>query len=177
MTVCALFPAADPGCAAPAAIDRARLAAANINPATGLANDYLNHFNAAIMLLELLAMVPDCSEDLMAWRPMSYREHFLASRLSHRELAIAAYEAADPTARQALDELAEAMNDMLIAARDAVSMNPSAPVAAAVALEAAARLKLMVARAGAVINGMGENIGDQALPGVSQAAIDALMEC
>jgi hypothetical protein len=29
----------------------ARLRAANINPRTGLATDYLNHFNEAIMLL------------------------------------------------------------------------------------------------------------------------------
>ncbi|MDP3655070.1 MAG: hypothetical protein Q8R67_25705, partial [Rhodoferax sp.] len=34
----------------------ALLRAANINPRTGLATDYLNHFNEAIMLLE---MVPD----------------------------------------------------------------------------------------------------------------------
>ena len=32
-----------------------RLADANINPVTGLATDYLNHFNEAIMLLEMLS--------------------------------------------------------------------------------------------------------------------------
>jgi len=32
----------------------AELLAANINPRTGLATDYLNHFNEAIMLLEMI---------------------------------------------------------------------------------------------------------------------------
>ena len=30
----------------------------NINPATGLATDYLNHFNEAIMLLDMLSKLP-----------------------------------------------------------------------------------------------------------------------
>ena len=81
----------------------ARLADANINPATGLATDYLNHFNEAIMLLEMLSSCPDCLDDFLAWRPMSYREHFEASRFKGRALAIAAYDAADPSLRGCLD--------------------------------------------------------------------------
>jgi hypothetical protein len=53
---------------------------AQINPFTGLATDYLNHFNEAIMLLEMLPRSPDCRNDLLGWRPMSYREHFANSR-------------------------------------------------------------------------------------------------
>ena len=52
---------------------RSRLDGTNINPVTGLATDYLNHFNEAIMLLEMLPVAPDCKEDFLAWRPMSYR--------------------------------------------------------------------------------------------------------
>src|SRR5450830_1066934 len=77
----------------------ARLRAANINPRTGLATDYLNHFNEAIMLLEMLSSCPDCRDDFLGWRPMSYREHFEASRFKGRVLAIAAYDAADPSLR------------------------------------------------------------------------------
>jgi hypothetical protein len=40
-----------------------QLAKANINPTTGLATDYLNHFNEAIMLLDLVATVPECLPD------------------------------------------------------------------------------------------------------------------
>src|SRR5450830_1377187 len=77
----------------------AQLRAANINPRTGLATDYMNHFNEAIMLLEMLSSCPDCRDDFLGWRPMSYREHFEASRFKGRVLAIAAYDAADPSLR------------------------------------------------------------------------------
>src|SRR5277367_3008540 len=80
----------------PEAVARAaRLLAANINPRTGLATDYLNHFNEAIMLLEMIPDMPECSEDFLEWQPLSYSEHFTASNFRARDLAIEAYEAAD----------------------------------------------------------------------------------
>src|SRR6476660_1580585 len=85
-----------------ARIDEARAAelrAANINPRTGLATDYLNHFNEAIMLLEMIPDMPECAEDFLTWHPLSYAEHFWASNLSARDLAIDAYESADATIR------------------------------------------------------------------------------
>ena len=95
----------------------AGLADANINPLTGLATDYLNHFNEAIMLLEMLSSCPDCRDELLAWRPMSYREHFAASRFKGRDMAIAAYDGADPDLRGRLDALAGAMTGVLEATR------------------------------------------------------------
>ena len=44
-----------------------RLEQANINPQTGLATDYLNHFNEVMMLLEMLPDMPDCAEDVLEW--------------------------------------------------------------------------------------------------------------
>ncbi|HMH63198.1 MAG TPA: hypothetical protein VK561_18210, partial [Bradyrhizobium sp.] len=66
----------------------AQLRAANINPRTGLATDYLNHFNEAIMLLEMVPDMPECAEDFLAWQPLSYGEHFTASHFKARDLAI-----------------------------------------------------------------------------------------
>ena len=66
----------------------ARLRAANINPRTGLATDYLNHFNEAIMLLEMIPDMPECAEDFLGWHPLSYGEHFTASNFKARDLAI-----------------------------------------------------------------------------------------
>src|SRR6186997_3167480 len=86
-------------------IDSARLTAANINPNTGLASDYLNHFNEAIMLLDLLPTTPECIVELIGWEPLSYEEHFAASHFKEKDLAIAAYQAAEPAARAQLDEL------------------------------------------------------------------------
>ena len=74
----------------------AQLQAANINPRTGLATDYLNHFNEAIMLLEMIPDMPECAEEFLDWQPRSYREHFTASNFKARELAIEAYDSANP---------------------------------------------------------------------------------
>lgn len=130
-----------------------QLARANVNPATGLATDYLNHFNEAIMLLDLVATVPECLPDLMAWRPMSYQEHFTASGFKDRELAVAAYQAADPAARAELERLADAMTAILLATRDAMMKDGCAVETVAEAGKAAEKLRALVAQAGAVING------------------------
>jgi len=157
-------------------LDPVRLAEAHINPLTGLATDYLNHFNEAIMLLELLSVDPDCLEDFMSWRPMSYTEHFAASNSKHRDIAIAAYAAAEPVARTRLDLLADTMTQVLSATREALQTDPPPPTRD-LATKTAAWLKPLVARAGAVINGTdpadsAAGAGD----GELQAAIDAVME-
>ena len=63
-----------------------------INPVTGLSTDYLNHFSEAVMVLEMAATVPECLEDLRAWRPKTYCEHFASSSFSERDAVIAAYD-------------------------------------------------------------------------------------
>ena len=82
-----------------------------------------------------------------------YEEHFAGSHFKDKELAIAAYEVADPVARVRLDELADTMNALLVATCEAFQQRASLDAATALAAETAARLKPMVARAGAVING------------------------
>jgi len=64
----------------------------NINEQALLATDYLNHFNELIMLLEMLPDCPEILEELKEWRPKSYKQHFLDSNLSYKELAVAAYD-------------------------------------------------------------------------------------
>jgi hypothetical protein len=151
-----------------------RLREANINPDTGLATDYLNHFNEAIMLLEMLAACPDCIEDFLAWRPKSYREHFAASRFKGRDLAIAAYNAAEPGLREYLDAMADTMTFVLETTRTAMRADASSETARLVAAHAVACLKPMVARAGGVING-GFDL-ENSEPPDTQAAVDALLQ-
>jgi hypothetical protein len=157
-------------------IDPARLAAANINPKTGLATDYLNHFNEAIMLLDLLPQTPECIVELIGWEPLTYQEHFAASHFKDRDLAIAAYAAAAPTARLRLDELADTMNALLVATCEAFQRRASLDAANALAAETAARLKPLVARAGAVINGYDLEHSEDMTTGEQQATVDALFE-
>ena len=158
------------------AIDPARLAAANINPQTGLATDYLNHFNEAIMLLDLLPHTPECIVELIGWEPLSYEEHFAASHFKDKELAIAAYAMAEPIARVRLDELADTMNALLVATCEAFQRRASLESANALAAETAARLKPLVARAGAIINGYDIAHSEDMTTGEQQATVDALFE-
>ncbi|HEX4556492.1 MAG TPA: hypothetical protein VH249_21055 [Xanthobacteraceae bacterium] len=156
-------------------VDPVRFDGTNINPLTLLATDYLNHFNEAIMLLEMLPMAPDCKDDFLDWRPMSYCEHFAASHFKHRDLAIAAYEVADPGCRGLLDEITDHMNVILTAAGEAMRQELSPHTIGALAAAATRWLKPMVGRAGAVINGelKGESAGDQS---IAQDAVDALFD-
>jgi hypothetical protein len=132
---------------------RPALADANINPQTGLATDYLNHFNEAIMLFEMVGSFPDCLTDIRTWQAMSYREHFLESHFKGRDMAIAAYASADPAARACLDDLASTMTTMIEATRTTINAGLPPHIAGDLAANAARWLKPLVARAGAVING------------------------
>jgi len=141
----------------------------SINAATGLSTDYLNHFNEAIMLLDMLRDAPDCRDDFLTWRAKSYREHFAASRVRSRDAAIAAYAAADTHARESLDALAGIMTMMLEATKDAMS-GLAPDTAGMLGARAAACLKPLVVRAGAVING---ETADK--PAGPQAMVDGLL--
>src|ERR1700720_591904 len=98
----------------------ALLRAANINPRTGLATDYLNHFNEAIMLLEMIPDMPECADDFLSWHPLSYAEHFTASHFKARDLAIEAYESADANVRAEFDNITAAMTSILTAVSGAM---------------------------------------------------------
>lgn len=67
------------------------LAAANINPESFLATDYLNHFNEIVMLMEMIPDMPDLLEEAMEWSPKSYRQHFEESGFQAKDLAVEAY--------------------------------------------------------------------------------------
>jgi hypothetical protein len=137
-------------------IDEARAAqlrAANINPRTGLATDYLNHFNEAIMLLEMVPDMPECAEDFLTWTPLSYAEHFWASNFKARDLAIEAYECADPKVRADFDHLTTTMTSILTAVGKAMREASQDRTRATLAEQATAWVKPLVALAGGVING------------------------
>ena len=128
----------------------------------------------SIMALEMLPSLPESLDDFLAWRPRSYTEHFAASNFKNRETVIAAYHAADPATRQALDGLSESMNTMLIATRAVMAVGNSASAAIPLAASALASLKPLVARASMVINGRLDNSSKIEADAV-QAAVDALL--
>src|SRR4051794_10522130 len=147
------------GSDAPTGSSEARAAvlrAANINPRTGLATDYLNHFNEAIMLLEMIPDMPECAEDFLTWTPLSYAEHFWASNFRARDLAIEAYELADPKIRAEFDQLASTMTSILTAVGTAMREARQDKTRATLAEQATGWVKPLVALAGGVINGAGQ---------------------
>jgi hypothetical protein len=138
-------------------IDEARAAvlrAANINPRTGLATDYLNHFNEAIMLLEMVPDMPECAEDFLTWSPLSYAEHFWASNFKARDLAIEAYELSD--AKTEFDNITASMTSILTAVGTAMREATQDKTRATLAEQAANWVKPLVALAGGIINGASE---------------------
>src|SRR6266481_3407064 len=137
-------------------VDEARVAklrAANINPRTGLATDYLNHFNEAIMLLEMIPDMPECAEDFLTWCPLSYCEHFMASNFKARELAIEAYEAADAKIRAEFDNITSSMTSILTAVGKAMREAQQDKTRSTLAGQAIGWVKPLVALAGGIING------------------------
>ena len=131
----------------------ALLRAANINPRTGLATDYLNHFNEAIMLLEMVPDMPECAEDFLGWHPLSYAEHFTASNFKARDLAISSYDTADPKIRAEFDNITSAMTSILSAVGDAMQKVKQDKSRAILAEQATGWVKPLVMLAGGIING------------------------
>jgi hypothetical protein len=152
--------------------DAAALAAANICPATGLATDYLNHFNEVAMLLDMLAMMPEASEDILAWRPFTYAEHFHATGYRDKELAIAAYEAA-PSAIKERFHAACADVEMMVASAQELIETGSDPESfaspyAAIIFEQIGLISL-------IVNG-GVELANDDDANDAQADIDALFD-
>ena len=105
---------------------------------------------------------------------MSYREHFRLSQFKTRDLAVAAYDQADPNVRNTLDTLAVTMTIVLEATRAAMDDVDRRPeTVAALAGNGIGWLKLpLIARAGAIING--ESVGENAP--TPQDVVDRLMK-
>lgn len=143
------------GAGAPEPVSAAALIAANINPRTGLATDYLNHFNEAVMLLEMVPDMPDCFALFLEWQPLSYAAHFHASHFKSRDLAIASYETADAVIRGEFDAVVAMMTAILTAVGAAMGTAQQDQTRATLAEQAAEHVKQLVALAGGIINGRG----------------------
>ncbi len=80
-------------------------AKALINPASGLANDYLNLFNEIVMLIEQLPDMPELLDDIFAWRPVSYADYFKNSILPGRRETLDMYDGLSPQTKQAFEDI------------------------------------------------------------------------
>jgi hypothetical protein len=153
----------------------------NINEATLLASDYLNHFHELVMLLEAVpAEAQVFTEDLLAWRPLTYEEHFSESGFRDKNLAVAAYRRAPPKIRARFDEAVARLHGEAVTLIGEVAAELKSNNKRGLrerCVEAVQRLRILIDEANAIANGeTGQNRGDSGVNGDvgSQAAIDAL---
>ena len=91
----------------------ARVADTNLDPVTLLATDYLNHFNEIVMLLEMVADMPDILEDVKEWQPKGYCDHFRDSTIADREIAVEAYAVVPPMYKLPFEATVDAINQLI----------------------------------------------------------------
>lgn len=141
----------------------------NINSRTLLATDYLNHFNEIIMLIDMISDMPECIEDVAAWAPKSYQDHFRDSGFSDKDLAVAAYNHVPAVYRGPFERLISHLDSLVlqVAARltEAAAKEDQKEIAGAAVF--VPELRLLVEKAGGIING--ESAGHD------QADIDAVL--
>ncbi|MEQ1890406.1 MAG: hypothetical protein ABL951_14695 [Alphaproteobacteria bacterium] len=148
---------------------QAQVQGTNINARTLLATDYLNHFNEIIMLVEMISDMPECIEDVAAWSPKNYQDHFRESSFAHRDLAVAAYDYVPALYRVPFERLISELNILILKVVATVldeqpADNKSETGAAALL---GPELRMLIEKAGGVINGEHE--------GTDQTDIDAML--
>ena len=91
--------------------DLAARAACLINPASGIANDFLNHYNEILLMVENLpVLLPEMVDELMQWRPTTYIEYFQKSPLPGGSHALSRYQQIAPAARLRFEVLVVQLN-------------------------------------------------------------------
>ena len=154
-------------------LSRDALTAANIHPDTGLATDYLNHFNEVVMLMEMLPDMPDCAEDVLDWAPASYVEHFENSAFKDRDLAVAAWSVAPKAIRAHFETLVMQADAEVMDAQDKLRADTSAAVLAEVARMATEDIQPLLSAISGAVHGRVEGEAEEANE-TAQADIDAL---
>lgn len=126
------------------------LVAGNINPRTGLATDYLNHFNEMVMLLELLPEDEGVGEDIAAWQPRGYLDYFAQSNFRAKHLAMHTYALVEAQVRTELESVVAELDRVLLAAQDCAAQARADRdgVVAAASMEAS----LLIAHASALMD-------------------------
>ena len=126
------------------------LKAANINPHTGLATDYLNHYNEIAMMIATLDDMPEMREPVLEWRPVGYATHFRMTGFRDRDLAVAAYESVPDAVKV---RFFAARREVELAIIDVQDLMEAAPEASSRLAARAPEIFAAIARLGGVISG------------------------
>ena len=135
---------------------RLRAENTNVNDVTLLATDYLNHFNEALMLAELVVDMPDMLDDFITWSPRSYTDHFQESGIADRELAIEAYEFSPPEYKEPFETTIELLNTEILSLQAQLQITlekDENSVAGKGIVDQCLLIRKLIDQAGAIING------------------------
>ncbi len=90
-------------------------ASALVNPASGVANDYLNHFNEILLLIENLpALLPEMVDELLGWKPVSYRGYFERSPLPAAKETLEIYDSLGEEFRRDFESMIELLDKIIL---------------------------------------------------------------
>jgi hypothetical protein len=132
-------------------------AEAIVNPASGLANDYLNLFNEIVMLIEQLPVMPELIDDILRWRPVSYQSYFAKSVLPSRASALEAYGALDAGFRRDFEAVVADLDRRAVGAVAAIRRHHkagslSSPAATELCLRAGEGMRIVLLKATELVN-------------------------
>jgi hypothetical protein len=86
-----------------------------VNPSSGLANDYLNHFNEILLLIENFpSLLPEMFDEILAWQPVGYKDYFMRSPLPGNMRALAIYDGLDPEFRRDFKSMVERLDAIVL---------------------------------------------------------------
>jgi hypothetical protein len=149
-----------------------------INDVTLLSTDYLNHFNEAVMLLDMVADMPEMLDDVKDWRPKSYLQHFSDSNDKARDVAIEAFVWSPKQYRDPFDAVVLALNETIAAALPAIqAVIDDHDRLTLVVQDVTMALRGQIDRAGAIINGNMARVDQDAVDAIfdmDQQAVDAI---
>ena len=140
----------------------------NIHPQTLLATDYLNHFNEIVMLMEMIPDMPDCFEDVQAWQPKGYQDHFRDSQFRDKDLAVEAYDHVPSRYREPFETVIAQMNQLVATAVIKIGSaiaNADEQELRMVCTEASRGLQKMMDIAGAIIHGSERRLDQSEIDG------------
>lgn len=115
----------------------------------------------------MVADMPELAEDVLAWRPCAYEDHFERTHYAGKDVAIAAWRTCPAERRAQFQILIAALDNALIQAQAAIK---AYDFDGAKAL-AASQVAPLLSQARACINGESEDQHDSA---PDQAGVDAL---
>lgn len=149
---------------------RRRVRGTNVHEQTLLATDYLNHFNEVVMVLEMIADMPEMLEEAQAWKPLSYKDHFRKSAFSDAALAVEAYDFVPARYRKPFEQTVDQLNRLIATTVERV-----------VADVAAGDMSLVRANAGALtqvihrLQGVASGIIHGSVKTMDQSEVDSLL--